>query len=540
MINIFENLINHVIHMDEEGNIKITKMFILDDEDQKESDVEINSYKTISNNRGKCKKIEFDDSKDSSNEIEKDNNIKSDSIKIDSILSKSMVNDTKLCINNSNNVENSNSSPKDNDKLPTLNTKNQIKSNNFYENFKKRMIQNQIKSQLNLESNKNLKDNETHNKKFSDEGDYKIDISGSIGNNNSNQNNLLYLLNNKINVHNKIHEIILQSKSISNYFNSTIVEGYKKELPKTPDFVYITPMQNPFPINPNDPSNLITRFTTRQNVKNLNKDKSNEIFQNNTTIENSTLNGLKQDLKYNFQENVTSTGNSEDNKDNIKENRNFLVADYFPSPYPVNQGNINDFSIYQPYNYNSLPYANFINPFLQPYFNQSIPFINSLYPYPAMNFLNYGMNPFYYSMNNPNNFIPNPNIQNYHTENNNIDKNTPKCFPKVIDNMEKVKSDILNKLSSLNNPIELEILNLLIDGKWHRENELIRVVKKIRICGSVGLGLILNKLNKSVNYQLIVRSNPNITDEPYFKINDEILDIIQNLKTKFNRCNQKN
>lgn len=93
-------------------------------------------------------------------------------------------------------------------------------------------------------------------------------------------------------------------------------------------------------------------------------------------------------------------------------------------------------------------------------------------------------------------------------------------------------SNIYRKINDIKIPIKNHILMTLLDGKWHTENEILRITRKQNdSIGSVTLSSMVKNLNlQTVNSYLRKKM---VNGRIFYKISDNYLGLTKAAFTKF-------
>ncbi|GAB4308138.1 MAG: hypothetical protein Kow0069_06130 [Promethearchaeota archaeon] len=62
---------------------------------------------------------------------------------------------------------------------------------------------------------------------------------------------------------------------------------------------------------------------------------------------------------------------------------------------------------------------------------------------------------------------------------------------------------LFERVRQIRDPVKLRVLQELLDGRWHDERDLVRLVKKYRFLGSVGLGTLVDQLLRVVDPEFV-------------------------------------
>lgn len=80
---------------------------------------------------------------------------------------------------------------------------------------------------------------------------------------------------------------------------------------------------------------------------------------------------------------------------------------------------------------------------------------------------------------------------------------------------------LFDRVRQIKDPVKLRILQQLLDGEWHNETELVRLAKKFRYMGSVGLGILFEQIRRVVNDEFVEQEGvPKMPTYKRFKIKE--------------------
>jgi hypothetical protein len=77
---------------------------------------------------------------------------------------------------------------------------------------------------------------------------------------------------------------------------------------------------------------------------------------------------------------------------------------------------------------------------------------------------------------------------------------------------------LLNRIQEIKDVRKNKLLEKLLDGEWHSENELVRFARKFGYIGVVTLGTMINSLKQRIDSKFLVSKS--IKDINYYKISD--------------------
>ncbi|MHA1897583.1 MAG: hypothetical protein ACTSU2_09340 [Promethearchaeota archaeon] len=81
---------------------------------------------------------------------------------------------------------------------------------------------------------------------------------------------------------------------------------------------------------------------------------------------------------------------------------------------------------------------------------------------------------------------------------------------------------MMKNIKNIRDKAKSDVIQLLLDGEWHNEKELLRIAKRSRFIGSVGFGMMIYSINEMVSVDFIIRQKGRI-DEYYYKIKDNYI-----------------
>jgi len=77
---------------------------------------------------------------------------------------------------------------------------------------------------------------------------------------------------------------------------------------------------------------------------------------------------------------------------------------------------------------------------------------------------------------------------------------------------------LLNRIQTIKDARKNKLLEIMLDGSWHSENELVRFAKKFGYMGVVTLSTMITSLKKKINSNFLLKKA--INDVNYYKISD--------------------
>ncbi|MHA1149043.1 MAG: hypothetical protein ACTSR8_12465 [Promethearchaeota archaeon] len=93
-------------------------------------------------------------------------------------------------------------------------------------------------------------------------------------------------------------------------------------------------------------------------------------------------------------------------------------------------------------------------------------------------------------------------------------------------------SNLLHKIKGIKAPVKNDILQILLDGAWHSETEIIRIAKKQeKYMGTVTLGMMVHSLNNNIRNNYVEKRN--IGGEMYYKISDNYVGLSRAAYSKY-------
>ena len=101
------------------------------------------------------------------------------------------------------------------------------------------------------------------------------------------------------------------------------------------------------------------------------------------------------------------------------------------------------------------------------------------------------------------------------------------CFkPKYTNIFQKIKE--INTLESPKN----NILMIMLDGKWHSANEIIRITRREhQYMGNVTLGVMISNINKNLTNNYLQKKI--INGKVYYKLSDNYIGLTRAAYTKY-------
>lgn len=93
-------------------------------------------------------------------------------------------------------------------------------------------------------------------------------------------------------------------------------------------------------------------------------------------------------------------------------------------------------------------------------------------------------------------------------------------------------SNIFNKITNINAPVKNDILMALLDGKWHAESQILRIIRKQNAyLGAVTLSSMINTLNQQTGNNYVQKKIVN--GRVYYKISNNYIGLTKVAFTKF-------
>ena len=97
-------------------------------------------------------------------------------------------------------------------------------------------------------------------------------------------------------------------------------------------------------------------------------------------------------------------------------------------------------------------------------------------------------------------------------------------------------SNIFNKITNINAPVKNDIIITLLDGKYHSQTEIIRLIKKKhQYLGPITLTTMVESLNSHTKNNYVVKKKVN--GRIYYKISDNYVGLTKAAFTKFRFAN---
>ena len=92
-------------------------------------------------------------------------------------------------------------------------------------------------------------------------------------------------------------------------------------------------------------------------------------------------------------------------------------------------------------------------------------------------------------------------------------------------------SNLFNKIKGINTHIKNELLMTLMDGKWHSEDQLVRIARKKRqYAGAVLVGTMINSIN-DLSSKIFLKKKV-IDGKWHFKISDNYVGLTRAAYTR--------
>ena len=93
-------------------------------------------------------------------------------------------------------------------------------------------------------------------------------------------------------------------------------------------------------------------------------------------------------------------------------------------------------------------------------------------------------------------------------------------------------SNMFRKINNIEIPVKNHLLMVMLDGAWHGENEILRIIRKQNdSIGSVTLSAMINTLNLQTGTSYLQKKIVN--GRIYYKISDNYLGLTKAAFTKF-------
>ena len=93
-------------------------------------------------------------------------------------------------------------------------------------------------------------------------------------------------------------------------------------------------------------------------------------------------------------------------------------------------------------------------------------------------------------------------------------------------------SNLLQKIKGIKAPVKNDILQILLDGTWHSETEIIRIAKKQqKYIGTVTLGMMVHSMNNNIKNNYVEKRN--INGEMFYKISDNYVGLSRAAYSKY-------
>lgn len=77
---------------------------------------------------------------------------------------------------------------------------------------------------------------------------------------------------------------------------------------------------------------------------------------------------------------------------------------------------------------------------------------------------------------------------------------------------------LLNRIQRIKDVRKNRLIEIMLDGNWHSENELVRFAKRFGYIGIVTLSTMMTSLKKKIDTNFLIRKSKN--DMNYYKISD--------------------
>lgn len=94
---------------------------------------------------------------------------------------------------------------------------------------------------------------------------------------------------------------------------------------------------------------------------------------------------------------------------------------------------------------------------------------------------------------------------------------------------------LFDRVRQIKDPVKLRILQQLLDGEWHDENELVRLAKKFRYTGSVGLGMMIEQIRRLVDETFVIQEGKPMPMRSKYKLNDNFVGLTRAAFHTFSR-----
>ena len=77
---------------------------------------------------------------------------------------------------------------------------------------------------------------------------------------------------------------------------------------------------------------------------------------------------------------------------------------------------------------------------------------------------------------------------------------------------------LLNRIQKIKDARKNKLIEIMLDGEWHSENELVRFAKRFGYIGVVTLSTMMGSLRKKIDSNFLIRKS--IKNINYYKISD--------------------
>ncbi len=77
---------------------------------------------------------------------------------------------------------------------------------------------------------------------------------------------------------------------------------------------------------------------------------------------------------------------------------------------------------------------------------------------------------------------------------------------------------LLNRIQRIKDARKNKLIEIMLDGHWHSENELVRFAKRFGYIGVVTLSTMMTSLKKKIDSNFLIRKSVNNMN--YYKISD--------------------
>ncbi len=93
-------------------------------------------------------------------------------------------------------------------------------------------------------------------------------------------------------------------------------------------------------------------------------------------------------------------------------------------------------------------------------------------------------------------------------------------------------SDLLYRIQDIRDRAKTVVLQVLADGAWHSQMDLMRVARRTRFIGDIGFGMMMEQMREMLGHDFLTCST-GPENERFFKIQDNYVGLTRAAYNKF-------